>query len=75
MCIAVAGKVVERHGNHGLVQVGAATMDVNLALVPQVAAGDWVLVHAGFGIEVVTEEHAAETMDLVARLLEAPEGP
>ena len=34
-------------------------------MTPQAQVGDYVLVHAGFAIEVVSEEHAQETLDLI----------
>jgi hydrogenase expression/formation protein HypC len=38
---------------------------VALDLVPDAAVGDYVLIHAGFGIEVVSEQFAQETLDLI----------
>jgi hydrogenase expression/formation protein HypC len=39
--------------------------DVALDLVPAAKIGDYVLVHAGYGIEIVSQEFAQETIDLI----------
>ena len=36
-----------------------------LDLVPKAKVGSWVLVHAGYGIELVDEQYAQETLDLI----------
>ena len=36
-----------------------------LDLVPKAQVGDYVLVHAGYGIEVVDEQYANETLELI----------
>jgi hydrogenase expression/formation protein HypC len=40
-------------------------MKVNLVLTEDAGVGDWVLVHAGFAIERLTEQEARETFDLL----------
>ena len=42
--------------------------EVNLAMTPEAAVGDYVLVHVGSAISVVDEEEAAETMKALRRL-------
>ena len=37
-----------------------------LDLLPTAKVGDYILVHAGFGIEIVDEQSAAETLELIA---------
>ena len=39
-------------------------------LSPEVKEGDWVLVHAGFVIQQLTPEAAAETFAVLADLVE-----
>ena len=41
------------------------TRRVSIDLTPQAGVGDYVLVHAGFAIEVVDEQQAQETLDLI----------
>ena len=40
------------------------TQRASIMLVPHATVGDYVLVHAGFAIQVVDEQYAEETLDL-----------
>jgi hydrogenase expression/formation protein HypC len=65
MCLAIPGKVVEFHENHGVrmskVDFGGITREACLEYLPEVKLGDYVLVHVGFAISKVDEEEAART--------------
>ena len=65
MCIAVPGKVMVIDDlNMATVDHGGTTRMASTDLVPDVAVGDYVLVHAGFIINVLDEEDALETLKL-----------
>ena len=66
MCLAIPAKVTKM-GENGLatVDILGATREISLDLTPQAGLGDYVLVHAGFAIEVVDEKFAQETIDLI----------
>ena len=67
MCVAVPGKIEELDELLAVVDVGGgATVRVRMDLVPEAGEGDWVLVHAGFAINLVDEESALETRQLLA---------
>ena len=69
MCLAVPAEVVEITGEElATVEVGGARQKVSLALVDDVAVGDFVLVHAGFAIDKVDEEEARRTAELFEEL-------
>lgn len=71
MCLAIPGKVVEREeGNLATVDIMGVTRQVSLDLTPTAKAGDYVLIHAGFAIEVVDPEYAQETIDLIKEMPE-----
>ena len=75
MCLAIPGKIVEidKNEEHGIVDYGDGTKrNVNISLV-EVKVGDYVLVHAGFAIEVLDEKDAQETLDLFREMLSAGE--
>ena len=61
MCLAVAGKLVERSENEGTVDVRGNRVQARLDVVPEVTLGDYVLIHAGFAITIISEEEAAAT--------------
>ena len=73
MCLAVPCKVVEidKNKEHALVDYGDGTKrKTNITLV-NVKLGDYVLVHAGFAIEVLSEKDAMETLALFREMLSA----
>lgn len=66
MCLAIPAQISEiKEGNIATVDILGVTRDIAIDLTPQAAVGDYVLVHAGFAIEVVDEQFAQETIDLV----------
>jgi hydrogenase expression/formation protein HypC len=76
VCLAIPGKVVEidSKSHHATVDYGDGTKrQANISLV-DVKIGDYVLVHAGFAIEVLDEKEAMETLDLFREMLSAEEG-
>lgn len=71
MCLAIPAKITEL-GDGGLatVDILGATREISLDLTPQAEIGSYVLVHAGFAIEVVDEQFAQETIDLIKQFPE-----
>jgi hydrogenase expression/formation protein HypC len=84
VCLGVPGLVLETTaGDAGLpmgkVSFGGVVKDVCLAYVPEVKVGEYVIVHVGFAITIVSEDEARETFELLERMgelgeLEAPPG-
>lgn len=75
MCLAIPGKVIEidENNEHAIVDYGDGTKrKVNISLV-NVKIGDYILVHAGFAIEVLNEKDAQETLNLFKELLSSEE--
>ncbi len=68
MCLAVPVKVIELPAQgKARVEMNNVKLEVSSALFPQVQIGDYVLVHAGFIIEKLTEEAAMETMSILEK--------
>lgn len=66
MCLAIPAKIKSiGQDNLAIVDILGVTRDVSLDLTPQAKVDDYVLVHAGFAIEVVDEQFAQETIDLI----------
>lgn len=66
MCLAIPAQVKTIDDNHlAVVDILGVTREVALDLTPAAAVGDYVLVHAGFAIQVVSEDDAQETLDLI----------
>ena len=73
MCLAIPAKVIKVDGNLAKVDFGEGVLrEVNVSLV-DVKAGDYVLVHAGYAIQVLSEEEAMETLKLWSEILELTE--
>jgi hydrogenase expression/formation protein HypC len=69
MCLAIPAKVVEIKGDIAKVDFGAGTMrDVNISLV-ETKVDEYVIVHAGYAIQVLDENAAEETLQLWYELL------
>jgi hydrogenase expression/formation protein HypC len=77
MCLAIPGKIVEidRKKQNATVDYGSGTRrKANVSLV-EVSLGDYVLVHAGFAIQVLDEKEAEETLALFREMLSLQEKP
>lgn len=70
MCLAIPGKVLEIKRNYAKVDFGGTIRDVNISLV-SVKKGGYVIVHAGFAIQMMDEAEAKETLKLWGELLES----
>jgi hydrogenase expression/formation protein HypC len=73
MCLAVPAKVVEIEKQRALVELGGLKRQANTALVPSLKVGDYVLLHAGFAIQILDQASAQETLDLLARMSQEEE--
>ena len=76
MCLAVPMQIQELLDD-GLARVSAmgAERSIALDLTPEAKIGDYVLVHAGFAIEIVDEQYAAETLELIKSMAELVDDP
>lgn len=69
MCLAIPALIKEKKSdNLATAEILGVTREVALDLTPQANVGDYVLVHAGFAIEVVDADYAKETIELVKQL-------
>ena len=73
MCLAIPAKVIEVNGDVAKVDFGEGVLrEVNVSLV-EAKVGDYVLVHAGYAIQVLSQEEAMETLRLWKEILEFQE--
>ncbi len=69
MCLAIPAQVVElREGDNAVVDLAGVRKEISLALVDDVAVGDFVIVHVGFALNKIDPEEAAQTLALFAEL-------
>ncbi|MGQ9552491.1 MAG: HypC/HybG/HupF family hydrogenase formation chaperone [Anaerolineae bacterium] len=74
MCLAVPALLKTRTGDIGVIELGGVEREVSLALTPEASIGNYVIVHAGFAINVLDEEEAQATLALLRELGKAEEG-
>jgi len=61
MCLAIPGKIRKIFDNNTAeIEIGGITKNVSLDLIEKVKEGDFVLLHAGFAIEVIDQKKALE---------------
>ncbi|KPV62022.1 MAG: hydrogenase assembly chaperone [Candidatus Bathyarchaeota archaeon BA2] len=69
MCLAIPAKVLKVQGDVAKVDFGqGVARDVNVMLV-EARVGEYVLVHAGYAIQVIDREAAEETLRLWEEIL------
>jgi hydrogenase expression/formation protein HypC len=72
MCLAIPGKVeqITTDGDVriGRVNFGGVVKNVCLDYVPEVAVGDYTIVHVGFALSKIDEQSALETLDLFRKM-------
>lgn len=69
MCLAIPARVVELQGDDiAIVDLGGVRKDVSLALVEDVAIGDYLIIHVGFALNKLDPEEAEKTLALFAEI-------
>jgi hydrogenase expression/formation protein HypC len=72
MCLAIPARVTEiLDRDIAIVELGGVRKEISLALVEDVAVGDYVIVHVGYALGRLDPEEAEKTLQLFARLAES----
>ena len=66
MCLAVPMKVTSIVDDRAICVIGDVEREVRLSLLPEVRIGEYVIVHAGYAIQILNEKEAQETLQLFA---------
>lgn len=73
MCLGVPGKIIEIHADRGLrmckVDFGGVIREACIETLPEAKVGDYTIVHAGFALNLLSEEDAMETLALLREML------
>ncbi len=69
MCLALPAEIVEIDPvmDRAIVSLEGIRKEISLALVEDVAIGDFVLVHVGYALSKVSREEAEKTLALMAQ--------
>jgi len=73
MCLGIPAKILERNDSAAVVELGGVRREISVMLIDDVSVGDWVIVHAGFAIEKLSEEAAEQTLALFREIADASE--
>jgi hydrogenase expression/formation protein HypC len=68
MCLGVPMKIIAVDGTTATVEMANVRQECDLSLSPGAKVGDYVIVHAGFAIEILDEEDARETLELLDQI-------
>ena len=66
MCLAIPMKVESIEGPVARASVPGGEYSARLDFLDNVKIGDYILVHAGFAIEILSEEEARKTLEVFA---------
>ena len=74
MCLGIPGKILtiyeENSTKMAKIDFGGVTREVCIEVIPEAKPGDWTIVHAGFALNLLSEEEARETLDILQEMSE-----
>jgi hydrogenase expression/formation protein HypC len=73
MCLAIPLKLVSIDGTDAIGEVGGIQREVSIMMTPDVKVGDYVIVHAGFAIQVLDQREAEENLEILRQIGEMVE--
>ena len=71
MCLAIPCRIIELDGDMAVGEVGGVEREVSVMMTPGVKIGDYVIVHAGFAIQIVDQQEAEENLKILAEMARA----
>ena len=78
MCLGIPGKVIELYEANGMkmakIDFGGVVKEACMEYLPEVKLGDYAIIHVGFGLSILDEKEAFETMELLKQIEAAGEG-
>ena len=72
MCLGVPGKITSIYEANGLkmakIDFGGVSREACIQTLPDAKVGDYTIIHAGFGLNILSEEEAMETLHALEEL-------
>ena len=69
MCLAIPVRVVKvGAGDTAIVDLGGVQKEISIALLDDVAVGDYVILHVGYALSKLDPEEAEKTLALFAEM-------
>lgn len=69
MCLGVVGRIDEIRGETAVAEILGVRREISIVLVPEAKINDYVMIHAGFAINLMDEADARETEQLIIEVL------
>ena len=73
MCLAIPALIKSIEDKEAEVEIGGISRRISLWLTPDARVGDYVLLHTGYAINILDQEQAEETLELLREIAELPE--
>ncbi len=61
-------KLIKIEGTKGIAEIGNLQREIGLLLLENAKIGDYVIVHAGYAIQILDEKEALETLRILNNL-------
>lgn len=71
MCLGIPLKIILIEGKEAVGEMNGVKKKIRVDLLPQVKIGDYVMVHAGFALEIIDDTTAKDTLEAILELDEA----
>ena len=71
MCLAVPLKIVSVDGKHAVGEAAGLSQTIRVDFIPGVQPGDYVMVHAGFAIQKLTQQQVEENLACIQEAIHA----
>jgi hydrogenase expression/formation protein HypC len=72
MCLGIPGKITEIYQANGLkmakIDFSGVSREACLEYVPEAQIGNYALIHVGFALNLISEQEALETLDLLRQI-------
>jgi len=73
MCLAIPVLIKSINDKEAEVEIGGISRRASLWLTPEAKVGDYVLLHTGYAINIISQEDAEETLRLFEEMAELAE--
>ncbi|MGJ4904145.1 HypC/HybG/HupF family hydrogenase formation chaperone [Bradyrhizobium sp. HKCCYLRH2060] len=69
MCLAIPAEVIKLlPDDMAIVSIDGVSKEVSIALIEEIAVGDYVILHVGHALARIDPEEARETLDLLRQM-------
>ena len=72
MCLAIPGMVIEISAETAKVSIEGLVVEAGIAITDQIEVGDYVIVHAGFVLQKISDEEAQAELEIIRSFASGP---